>query len=96
MHKVFIYMHKVFIFRLIVAIVECQQVALDLEIRINGKRLKQGPFATNIRPARLSADLSQVYGDGTKGAVPGEEKVCMCIVSIFLRVFVCVYVSVWY
>jgi hypothetical protein len=21
---------------------------------------------------------------------------CMCIVSIFLRVFVCVYVSVWY
>ena len=64
---------------------------MDLEIRINGKRLKQGPFTTNIRPARLSADLSQVYGDGTNGAVPGEEKVRVCV-CMYLCVCVCTYV----
>lgn len=51
------------------------QIALDLEVSVNGKRLKQGPFTTNIRPPRLSSQKCYVFGDGTRGAEPGEEKV---------------------
>ena len=65
------------------------QVALDLEIRINGRRLKQGPFTTNIRPARLSAESCHVYGEGTRGAEPGEEKV-----YIYVCIYVCVYIYI--
>jgi hypothetical protein len=52
-----------------------KEIVLDLEVRINGKRLKQGPYSTAIRPARLNPGICQVMGIGTKGAEPGQEQV---------------------
>lgn len=52
-----------------------KEEVLDLEIRINGRRLKQGPYPTHIRPARLSPAMCDVMGMGTKGAEPGQEQV---------------------
>jgi len=52
-----------------------KEIVLDLEVRINGKRLKQGPYSTAIRPARLNPGMCQVMGIGTKGAEPGQDQV---------------------
>ena len=41
-------------------------------MRVNGTRLKQGPFPTSIRPARLSPPACVAEGDALRGARPGE------------------------
>jgi len=51
-----------------------KEVALDIEVRVNGRRLKEGPYPTVIRPARLDPANCVISGLGTRGAQPGEEQ----------------------
>ncbi len=41
---------------------------------MNGRRLKEGPYTTVMRPARLDPGKSLLLGPGVRGAQPGEEQ----------------------
>ena len=44
-------------------------------MRVNGRRLKEGPYSTEVHPARLDPAQCVTRGSGTRGAEPGEPKV---------------------
>jgi hypothetical protein len=44
-------------------------------VSVNGRRLKEGPYTTLMRPARLDPARSLLLGPGVRGAQPGEEQV---------------------
>ena len=44
---------------------------------MNGRRLKEGPYTTVMRPARLDPGKSLLLGPGVRGAQPGEEQVLL-------------------
>jgi hypothetical protein len=52
-------------------------MSLDLEVSVNGRRLKEGPYTTLMRPARLDPAKSLLMGAGMHGAQPGEEQVLL-------------------
>jgi hypothetical protein len=52
-------------------------MSLDLEVSVNGRRLKEGPYTTLMRPARLDPAKSLLIGAGMHGAQPGEEQVLL-------------------
>jgi len=54
-----------------------KELSLDLEVSVNGRRLKEGPYTTLMRPARLDPAKSVLLGQGVRGASPGEEEVLL-------------------
>ena len=54
-----------------------KELSLDLEVAVNGRRLKEGPYTTLMRPARLDPGKSLLVGPGVHGAQPGEEQVLL-------------------
>lgn len=51
-----------------------RETTVDIQIRVNGRRLKQGPYPTLIRPARLSPADCVVEGAGLRGAQPAQDQ----------------------
>jgi len=45
-----------------------------MQVAVNGRRLKEGPYTTLMRPARLHPGKSLLLGPGVRGAQPGEEQ----------------------
>ena len=48
--------------------------AVGEQVAVNGRRLKEGPYTTVMRPARLDPGKSLLLGAGVRGAQPGEEQ----------------------
>ena len=55
----------------------CRLVFARAQVSVNGRRLKEGPYTTLMRPARLDPAKSVLLGQGVRGASPGEEEVLL-------------------
>ena len=52
-----------------------KELSIDLEVLVNGRRLKEGPYPTLMRPARLDPARSVLLGPGVRGSQPGQKQV---------------------